>query len=78
MPLRILVVEDHALIRHFVCTALRQRAEFQITEAADGLEAVQKAEELQPDLVLVDINLPKLNGLTCCPGSTLYSRATDS
>jgi DNA-binding NarL/FixJ family response regulator len=62
MPLRILVVEDHALIRHFVCTALRQRAEFQITEAADGLEAVQKAEELQPDLVLVDINLPKLNG----------------
>ena len=62
MPLKILVVEDHALIRHFICTALRQRAEFQITEAADGLEAVQKAEELQPDLVLVDINLPKLNG----------------
>ena len=39
-----------------------ERAEFQTIEAADGLEAVQKAEELQPDLILLDINLPKLHG----------------
>ena len=62
MPLRILVVEDHAPFRHLICTALQRRAEFQIFEAADGLEAVQKAEELQPDLILLDINLPKLHG----------------
>jgi len=62
MPLRILVVEDHAPFRHLICTDLRQRAEFQILEAADGLEAVQKAEELQPDLILLDINLPKMHG----------------
>ena len=42
--------------------ALQRRAEFQTIEAADGLEAVQKAEELQPDVILLDINLPKLHG----------------
>jgi DNA-binding NarL/FixJ family response regulator len=62
MPLRILVVEDHAPFRRLICAALRRRTEFQTIEAADGLEAVQKAEELQPDVILLDINLPKLHG----------------
>ena len=62
MPLRILVVEDHARFRHLICAALQRRAEFQTIEAADGLEAVQKAEELQPDLILLDINMPKMHG----------------
>ena len=62
MPLRILVVEDHAAFRRAICTALQRRAEFQTIEAADGLEAVQVAEALQPDVVLLDINLPKLHG----------------
>jgi DNA-binding NarL/FixJ family response regulator len=61
MPLRILVVEDHPPFRRLICTAL-QRAEFQTIEAADGLEGVQKAEALQPDVILLDINLPKLHG----------------
>jgi CheY-like chemotaxis protein len=43
---------------------LEKRPEFQIIgEASDGLEAIQKAEELQPDLILLDIGLPKLNGI---------------
>ena len=62
MSLRILVVEDFQPFRRLICTALQRRAEFQTTEAADGLEAVQKAEALQPDLILLDINLPKLHG----------------
>jgi PAS domain S-box-containing protein len=62
MPLSILVVEDHAKFRHFTCAALRRRAEFQTIEAADGLEAVRKAEEFQPQVILLDINLPKMNG----------------
>ena len=62
MPVRILVVEDHARFRHHICLALQRRAEFQTFEAADGLDAVQKVEELQPDLVLLDINMPRMHG----------------
>jgi DNA-binding NarL/FixJ family response regulator len=60
--LRILVVEDHAPFRRLICTALQRRAEFRTIEAADGSEAVQKAEDLRPDVILLDINLPKLSG----------------
>ena len=62
MTLRILVVEDHAPFRQLLCAALQRRAEFQIFEAADGVEAVQKAQGLQPDLILLDIHLPRMNG----------------
>ncbi len=65
MPqLRVLIVEDHEAFRRLICSALQQRAAFQvIEEVSDGLGAVQKAQELQPDLILLDIGLPKLNGL---------------
>jgi DNA-binding NarL/FixJ family response regulator len=61
---RVLVVEDYEPFRRFVCSALRERPGLQIIgEASDGLEAVQKAEELQPDLILFDVGLPALNGM---------------
>ena len=62
MPLRILVVEDFAPFRDLICTTLQLHREYQIIEAADGLEGVRKVEELQPDLILLDINLPKMHG----------------
>ncbi len=63
-PSRVLVVEDFEPFRRFIRSTLRERPEFQIVEeATDGLEAVQKAEELQPDLVMLDIGLPSLNGI---------------
>jgi DNA-binding NarL/FixJ family response regulator len=61
---RILVVEDYVSFRRFICSTLEQRPGLRvICEASDGLEAVQKAEELQPDLILLDIGLPSLNGI---------------
>ena len=62
MPLTILVVEDYPPFRKLICTALHRRAQFQTLEAADGLEAVRMAEQLQPDLILLDIDLPKMHG----------------
>ena len=60
----ILVVDDYAPWRRFVSSLLQQQLELQVIgEASDGLEAVQKAKELQPDLILLDIGLPKLNGI---------------
>jgi DNA-binding NarL/FixJ family response regulator len=59
-----MVVEDFLSFRKFVCSKLEQRPELQvICEVSDGLEAVQKAEELQPDLILLDLGLPTLNGI---------------
>jgi DNA-binding NarL/FixJ family response regulator len=63
MPLRILVVDDHSVFRDLVCGALRGRAEFQTIEAASGLEALQKVEALAPDVMLLDLNMPKMHGL---------------
>ena len=61
---RVLVVDDYEPFRRFVCSTLGKRPELQVIgEASDGLEAMQKAEELQPDLILLDIGLPRLNGI---------------
>jgi DNA-binding NarL/FixJ family response regulator len=61
---RILVVEDNEPFREFIYSMLGRCAELEIIgEASDGLEAVHKAEELQPDLILLDIGLPSLNGI---------------
>jgi DNA-binding NarL/FixJ family response regulator len=63
-PIRVLVVDDHREWRNLVRLLLQMRPEWQvICEVSDGLEAVQKAEELRPDLILLDIGLPKLNGI---------------
>jgi DNA-binding NarL/FixJ family response regulator len=61
---RIVVVDDYEPWQHFVLTTLRRLPGLQIVaEVLDGLQAVQKAGELQPDLILLDIGLPTLNGI---------------
>ena len=61
--LKILVVDDLPEFRRLICLVLSSKTEFQVTEASDGLESVQKASALQPDLIVLDISLPMLNGL---------------
>jgi DNA-binding NarL/FixJ family response regulator len=60
----ILVVEDHAAVRKAICLQLGEWPEFRVIgEASDGLEAVQLVSDLEPDLVLLDIGLPRLGGM---------------
>lgn len=76
---RVLVAEDYEPWRRFVRLTLQRRPEYQIIgEVSDGLEAVQKAQELQPDLIVIDIGLPTLHGIeagrrirTCAPRSII-------
>lgn len=63
-PISILIVDDFQPWRQIACSVLQGRAGVRIVgEATNGLEAVQKAEELKPDLILLDISLPILDGL---------------
>jgi DNA-binding NarL/FixJ family response regulator len=58
------VVDDYKPFRQFLASSLQNTScVYVCSEASDGLEAVQKAEELQPDLILLDIGLPNLNGI---------------
>jgi DNA-binding NarL/FixJ family response regulator len=61
---RILVVDDYDAWRRFLSTTLQKERELHIVgEVCDGLEAVHRAEELHPDLILLDISLPTLSGI---------------
>ena len=62
--IRVLVVEDFEPFRRFICSKLAEDRKLRVIgEASDGLEALRKAEELKPELVLLDIGLSKMNGI---------------
>jgi DNA-binding NarL/FixJ family response regulator len=62
---RILIADDHQRVRKALRALLECRADWQVVgEAANGREAVEKAELLQPDLVILDITMPEMDGLT--------------
>lgn len=64
LRIRILVVEDFELARRFISTALAKDPSFEVVgEVSDGLTAAERAEDLQPDVILLDIGLPGLNGI---------------
>jgi DNA-binding NarL/FixJ family response regulator len=64
---RILIVDDHPLTRDALSALLRQNGFTVVGEAADGETAVRRAAELEPDLILLDLSLPGMNGLEALP-----------
>jgi DNA-binding NarL/FixJ family response regulator len=72
--IRILITDDYEEWRRQVRRVLEARPEWQvISEASDGLEAVQKAQELKPEIILLDIGLPKMNGIEAARQIRRYS-----
>lgn len=64
MAFRILVADDHEVVRRGLCALLQSQPDWELCgEAADGREAVEKANKLRPDAVILDIGMPTLNGL---------------
>jgi len=63
-PVKVLIVDDHALFRRGVRHTIEPEEDFEVVgEAEDGAEAMAKARELKPDLILMDINMPHCSGL---------------
>ncbi len=83
---RVLIVDDYEGWRHKIRRLLQDLPEFQvICEGSDGVKAVEKAEELKPDLILLDIGLPRLNGIEAarkirqlCPSSRIIFLSMDN
>ncbi|MGA7684687.1 MAG: response regulator transcription factor [Terriglobales bacterium] len=64
MPLRILLADDHEVVRRGLSVLLRARSDWEVCgEASNGREAVEKALQLSPDVVILDVGMPNLNGL---------------
>ena len=62
----ILIVDDDAGIRRLIATTLEDVSGYRLSEAGDGEEAVERAREVQPSIVFLDIDMPRLNGIETC------------
>jgi len=66
-PIRVLVVDDHALFRRGLEMVLAQEPDIEVVgEAGDGAEAVERAADLLPDVVLMDVRMPRRSGIEAC------------
>jgi two-component system, NarL family, response regulator LiaR len=74
MHITILLAEDHKIVREGTRQLLEQSADMQVVgEASDGLEAVRLAAEIQPDVIVMDVRLPRLNGIEATRAITAHS-----
>lgn len=78
-PISVLLVDDHTLFRSGIRSLLQRHADFSVVgEAADGVEGIKRAQQLHPDVVLLDLNMPGMSGvetlqliLQDCPGTAI-------
>ena len=64
MPIKLLIADDHALLRQGIKNVLSLEPDFDVVgEASDGDEAIKQVESLKPDIILLDVNMPRMNGL---------------
>ena len=85
-PLQTLVVDDHGAFRKLLRSILEEQTECVVAgEASDGTQAIEQARQLQPDLILLDLSLPKVNGIEVgrqirkhCPHSKIVFLSQDS
>jgi len=63
LPKRILIADDDSSVRHTIRTFIENRSPFEVCEAVDGNEALQKATVLNPDLIVLDLSMPTANGV---------------
>jgi CheY-like chemotaxis protein len=62
----ILVVDDDPMIRKLIATTLEDVSGYRLQEAGDGFEAVERAVDVRPEIVFLDIDMPRLNGIETC------------
>ncbi len=64
MAKAVLIVDDNALIRQALCEMFKREADFEVCgEAENGQEAIEKAQQLHPDLIVTDLSMPVMNGI---------------
>jgi CheY-like chemotaxis protein len=62
----VLIVDDDPFIRKLILTTLEDVAGFELAEAADGVEALERAAELRPRIIFLDVDMPRLDGIATC------------
>ncbi|MBI2883568.1 MAG: response regulator transcription factor, partial [Candidatus Methylomirabilis oxyfera] len=78
MPIQVLLADDYPIVRQGIKSLLNQEGFVVVAEAADGHEAVQLARTLQPDVAVLDLSMPRLNGLEAAQAILQASPRTKS
>ena len=84
--IKVIIADDHPAFREGLCRLLREEADLDVIAMSEnGAEAVESAKKLQPDVVIMDISMPKLNGIEAakqiriaCPGTAILMLSADS